>query len=910
VNNKRDYIHDRYSLPDQHIYQEEDELDSEVYPYSYPITPKTREKIEYPMFPLNGFEAKDEEYPDRVYADSKPPNPLKKNGKGVTKTTQTFAKENITGGQFNINEDFFDNDTYSNRKTKHRKRRDPYFSQVEQEDEDGFMALDATANRLGVIYEEDEHGRKVRKSKYYDSDSDYEDASKVPIHHTDPKHKGFNEHAIMGEFDKDEKGNIILLTDQKGNLVCKNGRKVNEKGYLRDRYGHILYGSKNRIRAFSEKELDERGEIPLPYSWDRYNFNPFDVIGNLKTDPKTGSPARPEHRKGEPITDKNGFLVNNKGYLIDQSGNVISRTDGEIKFDTHQLTKEGDIPLLYTYDARRFHIKQVIGDFDRDDDGNIVILTEVDEDSKDQKVDKRGRPVNSKGYLTDGPTGNVVSHDGILLFEKHELSPEGEIPKILPYTKFNVDEIRGDLEKDEFGKVRVIHENEKAEILDNRKRRVNAKGYLIDNEGNILDQKGNRVFDLELIDETGEIPKVFRIGLLRSDSATSLNRFLEELEKIKHNLGLDDNELDSAFEEEEKMLMETSENGAFRSKHSSENNSMMGDRPSNYNNVNLENTHKFSKRRDGNLDSSLSSDDFDLEDPEFLEAIKEKRYRRRIRKKYRKPNKKDILLANAYGGVPRGTKIENNLLDSARSSKQKIVRPANRRAKQDRTSLQGDSVLDNRRPFTKDSRKTLEADTKINYRPADTQNRIDDSELGMNSMQDGFILKEKSLGGTLFVDNRNQDTLSHNSDNARNPRGISKERQFEKKRGRTKGRPKRNRNKDMVSVAPSDLDKLYGKDVDDFLNESDWDIDSINNKSQFSFKSARSYGDKRIRGLEAIYLQRLEAGKKKHKRKKVKKPKFRAMQDRYLNNEDIPRDEDYTSSIFSEDKNKKESFFE
>jgi hypothetical protein len=42
----------------------------------------------------------------------------------------------------------------------------------------------------------------------------------------------FNENDILGEFDRDEKGNIILLQDKHGNFVDKLGRKVNERGYL------------------------------------------------------------------------------------------------------------------------------------------------------------------------------------------------------------------------------------------------------------------------------------------------------------------------------------------------------------------------------------------------------------------------------------------------------------------------------------------------------------------------------------------------------------------------------------------------------------------------------------------------------------------------------------------------------
>jgi len=46
----------------------------------------------------------------------------------------------------------------------------------------------------------------------------------------------------MGDFDKDEKGNIILLTNEKGDLIDKLGRKVNERGYLKDKYGNIVSG--------------------------------------------------------------------------------------------------------------------------------------------------------------------------------------------------------------------------------------------------------------------------------------------------------------------------------------------------------------------------------------------------------------------------------------------------------------------------------------------------------------------------------------------------------------------------------------------------------------------------------------------------------------------------------------------
>jgi len=358
VNDERDWVHDRYSIPDRlrNPYDSDEESEISRHPFSYPVSPRTRARIEEPSFPVPGMGLNAvDQFPDNVYCDSKPPSPLKKKKvPSSTAYTQTFAKEGLMGGAFNINEDFFDKDPHKQRRPKHRKRRNAYYNEVEAEDEDGFMNLSSKPKMLGVIYEEDEHGRKVRKSIYADSDSEYDGPDSVPITHPDSMDKMFNEHSIMGEFDKDEKGNIILLTDAKGNLVCKNGRKVNEKGYLRDRYGHILYGSKDRVRAFSQKDLDERGEIPLPYSWDRYNFNAFDVMGNIDPEELNKSISK----SNEPLTDVNGYQLNRIGLLTDQNGNMISRLDGEIKLDNFQLTPEGDIPMLYTYEGRKFHIQQ------------------------------------------------------------------------------------------------------------------------------------------------------------------------------------------------------------------------------------------------------------------------------------------------------------------------------------------------------------------------------------------------------------------------------------------------------------------------------------------------------------------------------------------------------------------------
>lgn len=57
---------------------------------------------------------------------------------------------------------------------------------------------------------------------------------------------------------------------------------------------------------------------------------------------------------------------------------------------------------------------------------------------------------------------------------------------------------------------------------------------------------------------------------------------------------------------------------------------------------------------------------------------------------------------------------------------------------------------------------------------------------------------------------------------------------------------------------------MFGKDIDEFLEDSEWDIESIDKMSQFSkgskntFKSSQA---SKLKGLEKVYLQRLEAQK-------------------------------------------------
>lgn len=132
------------------------------------------------------------------------------------------------------------------------------------------------------------------------------------------------------------------------------------------------------------------------------------------------------------------------------------------------------------------------------------------------------------GYLVDG-AGNVVDKDGRKIFDKKHIK-NGEVPKIFPFTKFNVKNVLGTFEMDPLGNP-ILDKSSQGELIDRDGRRVNQRGYLIDQSGNVIDKNGKLMFDKEILDGEGEIPKVFRTGLLKSDTASSLSRLMSEIER-------------------------------------------------------------------------------------------------------------------------------------------------------------------------------------------------------------------------------------------------------------------------------------------------------------------------------------------------------------------------------------------
>jgi hypothetical protein len=86
---------------------------------------------------------------------------------------------------------------------------------------------------------------------------------------------------------------------------------------------------------------------------------------------------------------------------------------------------------------------------------------------------------------------------------------------------------------------------------------------------------------------------------------------------------------------------------------------------------------------------------------------------------------------------------------------------------------------------------------------------------------------------------------------------IREQRLKQKKMNELNRRQKQSKREAQTGKTIHDLEfeKMFGKDIDEFLDDSDWDIESMGKLSNYSKGTARSaLGDGRIRGLESIYL--------------------------------------------------------
>jgi hypothetical protein len=119
----------------------------------------------------------------------------------------------------------------------------------------------------------------------------------------------------------------------------------------------------------------------------------------------------------------------------------------------------------------------------------VIVL----QDEAGNYVDKRGRPVNERGYLKDKNTGDIIeNYQNSKMFDQKDIDERGEVPAPYCVEKYNFNpfQVHGDFDYDRVGRP-IINKN----MLDKKGRLVNKKGLLVDGEGNVCDQHGRKKFD-------------------------------------------------------------------------------------------------------------------------------------------------------------------------------------------------------------------------------------------------------------------------------------------------------------------------------------------------------------------------------------------------------------------------------
>jgi len=104
----------------------------------------------------------------------------------------------------------------------------------------------------------------------------------------------------------------------------KRGQKVNEKGWLTDAEGNIIEGRFGRVK-FDKRQLTKDGDLPKMFNYNGRRFDIQDVMGDIDMLPNGDLNLKKDSKTGQ-FVDKKGRPVNEHGYLVDNEGNVISKT--------------------------------------------------------------------------------------------------------------------------------------------------------------------------------------------------------------------------------------------------------------------------------------------------------------------------------------------------------------------------------------------------------------------------------------------------------------------------------------------------------------------------------------------------------------------------------------------------------
>ena len=397
-------------------------------PRSYPLSPRARREIENPLInPLHlGFDRDDIMWvpQDNVYAESKPPDPLGKIGKTYKDgDTQTF----MVGGDHDI--PFRDDDSDDGIKARQRGkpgrgrgRRGRFEDKIREENE--FMDQDSddldNDEELGVIQEEDDIGATYNSPRKLQKGLD-----KNLIDEEELRRKIAEEDNQLLQEEKIAEGNQEFIKEAEEEL-SKSKTNFHSPPGVSDKTD-LLNDTDVKINPIPTNAATTNIDgMQIPPSPSKRTFNENDIKGDLEAnDDGVVSPVLLQDGN---MVDKYGRKVNEKGYLINDNGDVIdTRTEKEM-FNKGQLDNKGDIPQPFNLERYNFNPHDITGAFKVNKNGKPIL-----QETPDGKlVDDSGRQVNEKGILID-EEGNVIDKYGRKKLDKDQLTNRGDLPPMLNY---------------------------------------------------------------------------------------------------------------------------------------------------------------------------------------------------------------------------------------------------------------------------------------------------------------------------------------------------------------------------------------------------------------------------------------------------------------------------------------------
>lgn len=325
------------------------------------------------------------------------------------------------------------------------------------------------------------------------------------------------------------------------------------------------------------------------------------------------------------------------------------------------------------------------------------------------------------------------------------------------------------------------------------------------------------MFEKHILEDDDEIPQVFRTGMLRSDTASSLSRLMSEIERnnqSEYGQNLNAGGNDSAYERLKNNDGDTSVD------------SKMEDTPANYNMANQrfdsEGNNDPIPEDDEGGEHMAPSDFSDQEDPTILIQKKKQKPKKKKKKpkmqtiEFLEPTNREKNMAGAYGGMARGEIRRPGIkYDKDRLANSKKFRVST--ADEPKIRAQLNELAKTTGEFPRQQDNMLPKGSKI------TEEKPQAKKQGFMKASDGLSSHSRSVrGGTM----------------------SKKQKAGGKKRG----------------INDADFEQMFGKDIDQFLEDSEWDIESQDKVSQGSRGSRASFANaQKLKAMEKVYLKRMEA---------------------------------------------------